>query len=516
MSGMMLAMFYSTASLVPFFSLMTYDHLQRNKVNSMLTFIFSFKKLKMTSVSPLDSDYTANLIPMDQLVGTLVKDGRHGRYEAYLAESWQTLNESKTWNFFLRKSLYDESGTPITAQNYIWSFKTLFKLYLKRSIPPAFVHLEGLQKFIDGNSDKLGIEVINDYQIQFKFTKRPSGLLQFLSMPYFGFYNKDNFIDGQWKDTKKIISSGAYLLSEWDGGDKMILTKRSDWFGHVKNSPQKVLLKTVPYDEAIKRNEKNVIIHKQADDSDNEVPEGYNRIFSTPTFLMSLVLSPFIKNFFDNPENRLVFNKKVDEFKKDHRINSQSYIEADNFFITNSSVKSNSGTRSSKYKTYPKKELKILVSDSESAINNYVKDLVKYALGNENIKYKFVTLDQKDPEWLRKYTSNTEYDLKFTSVNSGTQPENWVVKMMFCSKMGISFPDVDNKVCSLTQKYEDGLVNDLEYSKIFHQILDESKTVIPLFRTRDTWLYSKSLRFDNQSPTASITRFDLISLENNQ
>jgi hypothetical protein len=107
--------------------------------------------------------------------------------------------------------------------------------------------------------------------------------------------------------------------------------------------------------------------------------------------------------------------------------------------------------------------------------------------------------------------TNREYDIRLAGVDIGASAENWVVGMMFCSQIAISFPDPSGNVCQFVKSHEgrSGHYSDKEYLKQFEKLVADDAAVIPLYHTGSYWLVSPDIDFEKVlAPTLVVPRFD--------
>ncbi|MFH1653153.1 MAG: ABC transporter substrate-binding protein [Pseudomonadota bacterium] len=489
--------------------------LNSNTNDNVLTFVETNRN-SPPSFNPKDSDIISNMLYMESLVGTLIRFQSSGRYEPYLAQKWEVSSDQMKWDFFLTRDLRCADGIEITADQYIRSLKQLFKLYLKKSRIPVFEKLRGWSDFVNGDDFSLGLEVVDKLHLRFIFDKRPEGLLEYLSMPFYGFYSPNNFANSDWKHNAEIISSGACKLTFVDK-NRVVLTKRKDWFSVKEDTPSIIVFESVDYKSALDKysNSKHVIIAEYNDLIDN-IPYNFIRVHNTPTHLLSLVLSPYIKNVFDNPKNRMLFKNKIRKGQNKIAFNSKNSMLSKSFYPLHSQIEQTDLFKDERIIPRSNAKLKIIfISTILESERNYIEQLIGKVLDDENIPYEFITVDQSKPKWLDLLHSNKEYDLRVCKVDIGGNIENWVIKMMFCSKLGVSFPDPTDRMCKLVSEQEQkGLYSvDNQYIKDFNKIIEADSVVIPLYHTGLTWLFTKDINIQKYSPTMNFPMFELLALE---
>ena len=207
-----------------------------------VTLVLTDKPLKF-SLSHLNSDYIDNTVILEQVVGTLVKYSKNGTYQPFLAERWSVSDDELKWNFELKSDLYDQNNDKINAEKFVKNLKKLLKIYSKKQFIPVFNQLIGWDDFVsDLDADKFGIS-FNHNSIIFNFKTKPSGLLEFLSMPYYGYYHEKDFNNqNEWVSEDNIISTGAYTV-EKKTDYEVELRARKNFFTYNAELPQKVKIK---------------------------------------------------------------------------------------------------------------------------------------------------------------------------------------------------------------------------------------------------------------------------------
>ena len=464
------------------------------------------------SLDPRHSDLALNALVLDQVVGTLVKFGGVGRYEPYLAESWSVSEDKRTYRFKIRPNLKMEDGTLIDAHQYAICLMRLLRLYSLKSAVPVFENILGWDQFKKGLTSKLGITAISIYELEFKFRDNPDGLFEYLSMPYFGIYSPNDFsINGEWKDPDKITSTGAYRVEGLDrDGQSIHLSKRFTWFSHLEKSPKFVTIRQVSLVSPISFGQKLTIIQGSLGNLENS--EFFSVVSGTPMILTALSISADLNNFFDNVLNRSIFQSKVNNYMNALPPTGNNVHRSPGFYLTRP-FETASPVDSSLHFSRPRKPLKVLIGRLKKN-REYVETLIHEIFGKEHLTFEVLDVEHMKPEWLDKLRSRKEYDIFVTSVEIGGDIESWIVEMMFCTKMGVSFEDPSGDICSLTKKYrqQPNSVTKEEYAYEFNKAMVQDATVIPLFHWGQTWYFSKDIDLSQFSPTMGYPRFDLLSV----
>lgn len=446
------------------------------------------------SLDKNDSNFSTNQMILNSLIGTLVKYGTSGLIEPYLAESWETSKDKKVWKFKIRKGLFSEDGEEITAELFYQSLLSSFEEYSKKTSVITFDYLLGWDDFKNGKSKSIeGLKVNGNY-IELHFNKYPDDLLELLRMPYFGL----------WKLSKEnqIISTASYELEKFKGAE-VILKLRENWFTSSKDSFKKVV---ISFTSTFNNNEieDNTIIQMPFySDTAIEVKNSY-WIHRPPTVLDTFVLSPYKTNFFHNPTNRKVFLRKIRELSGSLIKSSDFYPSAPAPAYTYSENESYIIDTNTQPLTFIL-ERRNLNKDEIKNLNN----ILNYALQESGIDYKIIHSDLMDKEVMKRIQSNNFYDARITSVDTGGHPIYTAIKMMFCTKMGISFPGHEEEFCNLIESnLEAGKEMNQEFIDTFNISLINNAVIIPIAHHSPKWLVSNNLDPVSLPATTSYPQFE--------
>lgn len=468
------------------------------------------------SFSPLDSDGILNAIHTEQVVGTLVRMRPSGRYEGYLARDWKNSEDFKTWTFNLRPGLTCEDGSPIDSKTYARGLTKVIRLIKKHSEMPLIDRLQG---FSDMNSDVIaGIETPDTMTIRFAFTKPVmSGLLEYLALPYLGFYCDADFNpDGSWKDNRKITSSGAYKLDNWTGDGPVKLRLRSEWFKSVKNPPSTITITTASMEKIKAPPSRGFVISFLLDKQD--IPENYQVVHLMPTIFHGLVVSDKNNSLLRDPKIRQLFRDEVRRQKELVPPSIASATPVNRMYPHMSRSLEVADVKEAVRSIKSDKPIEILIVANPSKSSRYILDIAQRALRALKIPYVLKTKEQNQRDLMLTYRDPTKYDIRPVSVDAGGGIENQLVKFMFCSNLGVSFLDPSKRICALVDDYEKKYGDVVpqsameEYIQRFDTILEEDASLIPIMKTGHSWLFSPDIEKDSVSPTMGIPYFDLVNL----
>lgn len=465
------------------------------------------------SLSVFDSDSITNAAVMEQVVGTLVKYSGVGRYEAFLAKSWHASEDQKTWTFEFYPHLKSEDGVEINAESFTANFKKLLRIYAQQYSPPTFNRLQGWKEFTEGKEEALGVKALSQTTLVMTFDSVPSGLLEFLSMPYFGFYSPFDFDGDKWRDNNVIHSTGSYKV-DYFSEDEIILKARYDWPLMNKKSPGTANVRHISLEETLKE-KKNFII--QLTDSNQVAPQHLVKFNSTPTMLTAVVLSPLVAPFNSlkvRQAMRTVLREKIKKRKLENNLSRKTNHFYDGFnklpLFIEDYESALSLLKEIKVSTIPVFQQKL----NESTNTNFVMEVLKETIHEIGWKIDVDTPATLGKDWIKKGLDNSRYALRTAGVDIGGSPENWVIDMMFCSRLGISFPDIDDKICHVVRNYELGMYPEKEqYWMAIHNAIEEGASVVPVIHSGLGWFLSPTIDMQNVSSSMNVPRFDQLSIK---
>ncbi|WNN69952.1 ABC transporter substrate-binding protein [Kluyvera cryocrescens] len=174
----------------------------------------------------------------------LVNQDANGNIIPGVATRWQT-NDQKIWTFTLRNDAKWSDGTPVTAQDFVYSWQRL--------VDPAttspfawFAALAGIanaQNIIDGKAkpDSLGVTAVDAHTLRVQLDKPLPWFVNLTAN--FSLYpvNKTNVeSDKNWTRPGKLVGNGAYVLADRVVNEKQVATPNKHYWDNAKTVIQKV------------------------------------------------------------------------------------------------------------------------------------------------------------------------------------------------------------------------------------------------------------------------------------
>jgi MarR-like DNA-binding transcriptional regulator SgrR of sgrS sRNA len=475
--------------------------------------IISVENRVATSFLPEEGDVVPNAVKLEQIIGTLVKEtqGNSGTSEPYLASAWSISNDKKTYRFEFRQGLVCEDGSEINGESFRRSLIRLLKTRAATFEIPVFSQLVGWQEFVVGKHDLIGLRSEQEgRRITFEFVAPVSGLLEFLAMPQFGHYCDANYNDeGHWADPLRVISSGPYRVQSADT-HQVTLVQRRDWLLARNTAPSKVEFINSPWPPAEIDPHQPTAVLIRAPNGDEQL-SSFVRVDGAPLFLNALVLSPFKAGPFSNEQYRKSFAQRFSEKVHNRPDRKTPSIYERSFYLGNRELRFSAPHTKPTGASGP---VRILQMNSGSGVDvAHMEQAITTLLEEDGLRYEIVPFE-RSPGFIKRAFSNREFDIRLARVDVGFAPQTWVLDMMFCSQLGISFPDPSRRICSevaslRTRHITHPTTSDME--PILSSI-EEDASVIPAYHSGAMWFFSKHLDLTNISNHLVVPRVELLEL----
>jgi peptide/nickel transport system substrate-binding protein len=175
--------------------------------------------------------------PIDSLHGYLVFDplmrvGPNHQLEPGLAVDWQPNKDATVWEIRLRSGVHWHDGKPFTADDVIYTFRTMGN--------PAHLGHSAVAQFNLNEVKKL-----SDTLVRVPLNS-PNADLSAL----FGYFNAAIVVQNGEKDFSKPIGTGAYKLKSFSPGRQSVLTANRDYWDSPRPYPDGLVLLSIDDDAA--------------------------------------------------------------------------------------------------------------------------------------------------------------------------------------------------------------------------------------------------------------------------
>src|SRR5919201_265899 len=154
-----------------------------------------------------------------------------------LAESWDVSSDGKTVTYHLRKDGKWTNGDPVTAKDFVYSWKRTLSPDLAADYAYQLYGIVGAQDYnsceknCDGLADKVGVEAPDDYTLVVHLTSaQPWFIQQAWHHSYLPVHRAtvEKFGD-KWTEPQNIVTDGPFMLKKWEHDAEIDLVKNPNW-----------------------------------------------------------------------------------------------------------------------------------------------------------------------------------------------------------------------------------------------------------------------------------------------
>lgn len=265
-----------------------------------------------------------------ELFEGLLRFNRFGKPEPGVASSWEISQDQKTYTFHLRPEARWSHDLPVTADDFLYSWKRVLSPKTASSYRYALFLIEGAENFTNGKTtdfSHVGIKVLDAHTLEVRLKKPTPYFLELCASGTLAPVPRalieiqgDNWITPSLIERQgnySVISNGPYLLSNWRTNDKIILQKNPSYWDAAHVALKKIDILLVSNPEVAYRlyslGEADVILDKGLIPS--LLIEDLSRksdFHAAPTLESFFLRVNCYKEPFDNPKVRKAFALGVD------------------------------------------------------------------------------------------------------------------------------------------------------------------------------------------------------------
>ncbi len=189
------------------------------------------------SQDPYIIDPTANWlyeVPANLFVTLLSYDFETGEVVPAGAESWSVNDDGTVYTFDIRQNWTWSDGTPVTANDYVNSFRRIVDPATAAPMSYRLYIIEGAQAINQGEEadlESLGVKALDDHTLEITLTAPASWFLS--SLGSIGHAIPQWAIDAHgddWTSPANIVVNGPYTLAELRPEDMAVLRKNPSYY----------------------------------------------------------------------------------------------------------------------------------------------------------------------------------------------------------------------------------------------------------------------------------------------
>ncbi len=183
---------------------------------------------EISNIDPQATSSVEAIKVQSALFETLViVDSKTGEIQPFAAQSWSVSQDGLVYDFILRDDLRWSDGSPITAHDYVFTFKRLLQPGLAAPFSSLYFVIVGAEAFNASGSDDfddVGVKAINDLQLRITLNLATPYFLTLLCRPCVGVIHQGSVLAAgeldsrlsAWAQTSDFITSGPYKLQSWE------------------------------------------------------------------------------------------------------------------------------------------------------------------------------------------------------------------------------------------------------------------------------------------------------------
>lgn len=178
-----------------------------------------------------------------------------GEPENALAESYSVSDDGKVYTFKLRQDAKWSNGDPVTAHDFEFAWKRALAPETASDYAYILFYLENGAEYNaeEATADQVGVKALDDYTLEAKLTAPAPYFISLVShYTYWPVNKKAVEANPAWATEKdSIVTNGPFLLSEWEHGSKLVLTKNPDYYDKDKIHFDKATITLVEEDSTV-------------------------------------------------------------------------------------------------------------------------------------------------------------------------------------------------------------------------------------------------------------------------
>ncbi|MDC9589510.1 ABC transporter substrate-binding protein [Xenorhabdus sp. XENO-10] len=200
--------------------------------------------VEVTSLDPHKVEGHPETAIIRNLLEGLVTTGPNGETVPGVAERWE--NEGyKVWTFYLRDDAKWNDGKPVTAQDFVYSWRRLsdpstgspYTSYLQ------YAYVQNVDDILKGikSPEQLGVKALDKRRFQITLSQPVPYLVDMLSHTAVKPVRQDvvEKWDNKWTLPENYIGNGAYVLKDWVVNERIILTRNSQYWNNKETIIEK-------------------------------------------------------------------------------------------------------------------------------------------------------------------------------------------------------------------------------------------------------------------------------------
>jgi oligopeptide transport system substrate-binding protein len=179
-----------------------------------------------------DSELSIFFNIFEGLVGV---DQKTGEVVPRLAESWEPNEDGSEFVFTLREDVTWSDGTPINANDFVYSWQRVLDPETLSQYIPALYPIKNAEAIANGEAemDTLGVVATDDYTLTVTLEGSTTYFPLLATTWTFSPVPKHviDEVGAGWVEAENIVSNGPYMMTEWNHDQSIVLEANPEYYG---------------------------------------------------------------------------------------------------------------------------------------------------------------------------------------------------------------------------------------------------------------------------------------------
>lgn len=238
------------------------------------------------------------------------------------AESWDANEDETVYTFHLRKEACWSDATPITAEDYVYSWRRAFDP--NTASPSAWLlqdYIVNADACMKGEKpvEELGIKAIDDYTFEVSLTKPYNQFLTYAGFNFLRPVRKDlaeKYGTHYGSSADKFMGNGPYILSSWEIDSKMVYEPNPNYWNaenvHLTKVTRQIIKETSTLAQALMNGEVDIATMDDPDWNELVDQTSHYEIHEAPNMSLDFLVFNCEKPQLANPKIRLAISLAFD------------------------------------------------------------------------------------------------------------------------------------------------------------------------------------------------------------
>jgi oligopeptide transport system substrate-binding protein len=251
----------------------------------------------------LATDTTSSNILLNIMDPLVRLDPQTSQAVPSLAESWDVSSDGKTVTYHLRQDGMWTNGDPVTAGDFVYSWKRTLSPELAADYAYQLYGIVGAQEYnacqknCDALANKVGVSAPDDYTLVVQLTSPQPWFVQQSAHTAFLAVNQATVekYGNKWTEAANIVTDGPYKVTKWEHDAEIDLAKWDQWRDAkdvtVTSIPGKIIVDGTTRVQAFESGEVDAL------DGGGLPPDEIARLKSTPEYIAYPSLGTYYYGF---------------------------------------------------------------------------------------------------------------------------------------------------------------------------------------------------------------------------